>query len=133
MSDSTVFSHRDLLFNTHLPWRAVPGKGTKITKEKPLCTLCPSCLNKKLARTRGENLIHAVPPDLSPDPRGPLDLSLQPLTEPAVSHNFIRFQGYAREWFSVIFLEETLNLRSLLPVRDLTTYSSRSLRFNFSL
>ena len=31
------------------------------------------------------------------------DISLKPLTEPSVSHNFIRFLGYAREWFSVIF------------------------------
>ena len=27
-------------------------------------------LKTKLARTRGENFIHAVPPDLSPDPNG---------------------------------------------------------------
>jgi hypothetical protein len=59
-------SHRDLLFTT---------KDTKVHKGLPLRSLVK---NKKLAQTRGENLIHAVPPDLY------LGISLKPLTEPSV-------------------------------------------------
>jgi len=83
--DSVIFSHSDLLD----PHRHGVTWGLK----------------QKLARTRGENLIHAVPPDLCL-----MTYLLEPLTEPSVSHNFIDFRVTLTSGFQWLFLEETLNL-----------------------
>ena len=89
----------------------------------------------KLAHTRGENFLHAVPPDLYSELLTRFT-SLQPLTEQPVSFTCTggrpsapTFNSTLTSGFLRTSLEETLNLGSLLPVRDVTTYSSRSMRF----
>ena len=75
--------------------------------------MATSLQTKILARTRGENSIHAVPPDLFlvveyEGIETTTKVSLQPLTEPpfnllAGSYLLNSFLFHAREWFSVIF------------------------------
>jgi hypothetical protein len=115
-----IFSHSDLRPHPASPKSRGFGGGAALAAEG---------VKTKLARTRGENLIRAVPPDLpshegiSWTDNGVIRLAYL-LADHAAS-----FLPHAHEWFSVTFLEEALNLSPLLPVRKLATYSSRSLRF----
>jgi hypothetical protein len=63
-------------------------------------------LNKKLARSRGENLIHAVPPEL------PFDEGVSWTDNEVIRSSYLRiaFRLTLAGGFRWLFLEETLNL-----------------------
>ena len=99
-SSGVICSHGDLLLKIR--------RATFMSPCDSEINLAVQQLNKKLAQTRGENLFHAVPPDLSrADSLRTSHLAFNGAIRStyscgrAATHPHIQF--YAREWFSVIF------------------------------